>query len=49
MCIRDSPLGEPIGPWGFTAYLITFYVVYQNSEWLNRAIEKIANGREQKK
>jgi len=43
------PLGEPVGPWGLTAYLATFYVVYQKSEWLNRAIERIANGREQKK
>lgn len=43
------PLGEPAGPWGFTGYLAAFYVVYQNSEWLNRAIERIANGREQKK
>lgn len=43
------PLGEPVGPWFFTAYLAAFYAVYVNTEWLNRAIERIANGREQEK
>ena len=39
----------PLGPWGFTAYLATFYVIYQNTDWLNRAIERIANGKEREK
>lgn len=43
------PLGEPVGPWFFAAYLTAFYVVYKNTDWLNRAIERIANGREQEK
>lgn len=43
------PFGEPIGPWFFVAYLTAFYVVYVNTDWLNQAIEKIANGKEQKK
>lgn len=43
------PLGEPVGPWIFTAYLAAFYVVYVNTDWLNQAIERIANGREQEK
>lgn len=43
------PLGEPFGPWFFATYLTTFYAVYVNTEWLNRAIERIANGREQEK
>lgn len=43
------PVGEPVGPWLFTAYMTTFYMIYQNTEWLNEAIEWIANGRERKK
>lgn len=36
------------GPWPFVLYLVAYLVVFDNSPWLKRALDKFARGKEKK-